>query len=176
MNNKESFREYLCDLKYCYNVASDVLRKQSWKTFEETILITFNGSTFTKAEGNNKDLYKRLVSISGDKDVELAKHLLQRLKDMPCIESGELDIVKLFSNIKNIKYIEYIGKGSFKKVYKIKWLELLCALKKIHLQFKKIFTIEMSILIGLSHPNLINYYFVIEDNNSGNDQSYPTKK
>lgn len=61
LKNIETFRELLWDLKYCYDVASIALREYNGKTFEDTTLTTFIGSTFNEVEANNKDLYMRVI-------------------------------------------------------------------------------------------------------------------
>lgn len=177
--NKESFRKILWNLKCCYDVTSKELRMQNWKTIEETTLITFDDSIFNEVEGDNEDLYMKLVFASGDENDEyckLAKNLLQRLEDIQCIEGGELDGIKLFSNPKNIEIMECIGEGGFGKVYKAKWWGLLCTVKEMQVGYKKYFVIEGSILASLSHLNLIKYYFAMKNDDSGDGQFDPTKK
>lgn len=85
------------EFEVCYDVESEEFRKQNLKTFEEITLITFDASTINEVEGDNKDLYMMFVFASRNENIEyykLAKYLLQRLKDIQCIEGGELDFMK----------------------------------------------------------------------------------
>lgn len=50
----------------------------------------------------------------------MAKYLLQRLKDMHCIEDGEWDDLKLSSNTKSNDFIELIDNRNYKEVDKSK--------------------------------------------------------
>lgn len=65
--------------------------------------------------------------------------------------------------MKNVEFLKLIGKRTYREVYKLKWMELLCATKKIEIDYNKSFIKEVSILVSLSHPNLISYYFAIKD-------------
>lgn len=90
-----------------------MLRKHNWNTFTDTTCTAFASSTFNEVEGDNKDLYTRLVFASGDENFEyyeLAKNLLQRLKDMHCSKDRKLDALKLLSNMINIESMELISK------------------------------------------------------------------
>lgn len=76
------------------------------------------------------------------------------------MEDGELDALKLSSNMKSHKIMNYINEGCFGKVYKSKWLELVCTIKKMNVKYHKLFIKEMNkFLASLRHPNLIKYFF-----------------
>uniref|UniRef100_A0A7I4ET88 Protein kinase domain-containing protein n=3 Tax=Physcomitrium patens TaxID=3218 RepID=A0A7I4ET88_PHYPA len=93
----------------------------------------------------------------------LAKHLLLRVKNLHCIEGGELDDLKLSSNMKSVDFIKSLGKGFYGEVYKSKWFGLSCAIKKMTGVHVKVFIKEASILATLCHPNLISYYFAMKN-------------
>lgn len=61
---------------------------------------------------------------------------------------------------------------TYRKVNKLKWLELMCASKNIDLEFEKLFMKEVSIIVSLSHFNLVKYYFAMKDNVEKRSQSY----
>lgn len=79
------------------------------------------------------------------------------------IDGGELEDLEILSYMKNVEFLKLIGKRTYREVYKLKWMELLCATKKIEIDYNKSFIKEVSILVSLSHPNLISYYFPIKD-------------
>uniref|UniRef100_A0A7I4F4R3 Protein kinase domain-containing protein n=1 Tax=Physcomitrium patens TaxID=3218 RepID=A0A7I4F4R3_PHYPA len=64
--------------------------------------------------------------------------------------------------MKSLTISKCIKKGSCGEVYKLKWLGLVCATKKIDVELDKMFIKEVSILRSLSHPNLIIYYFAMK--------------
>uniref|UniRef100_A0A7I4BJG8 Protein kinase domain-containing protein n=1 Tax=Physcomitrium patens TaxID=3218 RepID=A0A7I4BJG8_PHYPA len=142
LNNKEAFRELLLNLKRCCDIASDLLSKHYSNKLEAYTFATFNVATQDELKEDVEFLQKKLIQVNGEEDFEyfgLAKHLLQRYEDLLCVD------------------------GSCGKVYKSKWFGLVCATKKMNIEFDKMFIKEVSILASMSHPNLIIYYFAMKD-------------
>nr|XP_024393016.1 light-sensor Protein kinase-like [Physcomitrium patens]PNR42078.1 hypothetical protein PHYPA_016907 [Physcomitrium patens] len=165
LKNKETFRELLLDLKCCYKVATHVLLKDFGKMFEEKVFDTIHVATYDEVEGDERCLYERLILLNEEGNFEncgLAKHLLLRVRNLHCIEGGELDDLKLSLNMETVDFIKPIGEGSYGKVYKSKWYGLLCATKKMNNVYVNSFVKEANILANLSHPNLISYYFAMK--------------
>ncbi|XP_073395652.1 uncharacterized protein [Physcomitrium patens] len=166
MKNKETFREVLWDLKNCCDVASEMLVKHNPNKFEVNMSGIFDVSTCDDVEDDEKYLLKRLILESEEHFQKngLAQHLLQRLKDLDCMEGGNLDALKLSSNIKSLKIIDHISEGAYGEVYKSNWLGIDCAVKKMDVGYDKLFMKEVGILASLSHPNLIKYFFAMKGN------------
>nr|PNR42831.1 hypothetical protein PHYPA_017662 [Physcomitrium patens] len=181
LNNKETFRELLLDLKCCCDIASDILLKNYSKKLEDVSFATFNVATYDEVQDDVKVVYERLIHANGIDDFEycgLAKHLLQRLEDLLHIDEEELDDLKLSSNIESLQFIKNISEGSFGAVYESKWLGVLCAIKKMDVALNKFFKREVTILANLCHPNLITYYFAMKGhaNESGESSEIVVKK
>nr|PNR40722.1 hypothetical protein PHYPA_018125 [Physcomitrium patens] len=77
--------------------------------------------------------------------------------------------------MKSLTISKCIKKGSCGEVYKLKWLGLVCATKKIDVELDKMFIKEVSILRSLSHPNLIIYYFAMKGSANESIESIVTK-
>lgn len=151
MKNKESFREIISNLILCCNVASDVMTMHYSKEFEGIAHIMCNFATFDEVERNDVSLHKRLVDGNQDNCFEeygLATYLLQRWKDLCCIEGGELDALELSNDIESFKIDNCIGKGGSGVVYKSKWFGMLSATKVIVCTFEEHIPIEVDILAG----------------------------
>lgn len=105
MNNKETFRELLGELKCCCDVASDVLLKHYSNKFEDITSITFDITTHDEVEEDVEFLWKKLIHKNKEEDFKyhgLTKYLLQRLEDLHCMEGRDL---KLLSNTKDLEFI-----------------------------------------------------------------------
>ncbi|XP_073394101.1 uncharacterized protein [Physcomitrium patens] len=175
LNNKETFRELLLDLKCCCDIASDILLKNYSKKLEDISFATFNVATYEEVEGDVKVVHERLIHANGIDDFEycgLAKHLLKRLEDLLYIDDEELDDLNLSSNIESLQFINRISEGSFGAVYESKWLGVLCAIKKMDVAFNKFFKREVTILANLCHPNLITYYFAMKGHANESGESF----
>lgn len=88
--------------------------------FKTTILIILDIIIFDKVKYDNKNFYKRLKQYIGNislKEYKLTKHILQRQKDLYVTKDGKLIILKIWKDLKCLKLLEYINKGSFRKVY-----------------------------------------------------------
>nr|PNR42765.1 hypothetical protein PHYPA_017595 [Physcomitrium patens] len=77
--------------------------------------------------------------------------------------------------MKRLKNLKHVNEGSYGEVYKSKWLGLVCATKKMDVEFDKMFIKEVSILASLNHPNLITYYFAMKDSANGSIESFVIK-
>lgn len=146
--------------------------------FEEKVFDTIYVTIYDKVEGDERCLYERLILLNQKrnfKNYRLAKHLLLKIKDFHCIEDGKLNDLKLSSNIKSIDFIHLIGKGYYRGVYKSKLFGLLYATKKINKIYVKSFIKEVSILVNLSHCNLISYYFVMKSTKNEYKRCYSSK-
>lgn len=84
----------------------------------------------------------------------------------------DLDTLEFLINIKNVHIMQSKGKGGFRDGHESKWWRLLCTIKKIVVSSDKSLNIEESILVSISHFNLIKYYFIIEHNIDGKKKNY----
>lgn len=64
MNNKDNFRELLLDLKYYYNIKSDVFLKHYFNKVEDYIFIFFNDVILDEIKEDIDFLYKKLIHIN----------------------------------------------------------------------------------------------------------------
>nr|PNR42855.1 hypothetical protein PHYPA_017686 [Physcomitrium patens] len=160
LNNKETFRELLLDLNYWCDIVSEMLLKYYPNKFEDITFATFDVATYDEVQGDVQFLHERLIEASEEEDFEycgLAKHLLQRLEDLLCIEDEKWDDFKPSSNIKTIEILKCITGRSYGTIYESKWLGVLCAIKKMDVALNKFFKREVTILANLCHPNFALY-------------------
>lgn len=79
LNNKETFRSLLLDLKYCCRIIKNMLSNYYSNKFKDIALATFDVATCDKVEGDEKFLHDMLINTNREQDFEyyrLAKHLL----------------------------------------------------------------------------------------------------
>lgn len=166
VNNKEIFREYVGDINFWLNAASEVLVDYYPNHIEGRKLL-LNCATAKEVNSDTEDLLERMVKVvteDQNKSETLAFHALQRLKNLRNIEFGEMNLSDSLINTSTLETIqiinnEYLGRGSFGKVYQSNWLGLQCAIKILPRGCEKDFFREANILMKLSHPNVISYYF-----------------
>lgn len=174
MENKEAFRELVLNLKCCYDASCEILSSRHLEDeLDDIIHIQFNVATFSEVVSDREDLKRRLEQAHEDDtcDHELAKCLLERLRNLCQIEGGELDTSEYKYYFKEFDFIQSkLGKGSSGSVYKSDWKGLPCAVKVLLDIQEKYFWKEARILAGLSHPNVIKYICCGRDEESGERQ------
>lgn len=87
------------------------------------MLASFYITSYDEVEGNDKYLHERLILANKknhSQNYGLVKHLLQRLEDKHAIEGGELEDLKLLSNMKSLELIKLLNEEAYRKVYKLK--------------------------------------------------------
>nr|PNR46538.1 hypothetical protein PHYPA_013657 [Physcomitrium patens] len=93
------------------------------------------------------------------------------------IEYNIIEEFILSSNIKSLVIIRQLNKGTYDKVYKSKWLDLVCATKKIDIEFDRTFIKVINILVRLTHFYFVKYYFAVKKNaNESSPCCIPIKK
>lgn len=91
-------------------------------------------------------------------EYELAAHLKRRLErsSIDSLESRMLELSLYETDFKSLqRFTEPLGKGAFGTVYKAKWLGVEVAVKTFSEPSFPDFEEEVSILVGLSHPNIM---------------------
>lgn len=154
-----------------------MLLKHNSNKFEDITFATFDVATFDEVEDVNFPR-ERLIHANEDEDFEYhgsKKYLLHWLEDFYHKEIIELDALYLTTDMPSLEFIEFIDHGAFGEVYKLKWLGLLCATKKIDVVFFSLFIKEVNILASISHSNLITYYFALKNNANRSIESSTTK-
>jgi serine/threonine protein kinase len=114
--------------------------------------------TLKDIEGDEKVLEE---SLKDDDNYDWREHLWQRLRDLQ-LEGGELDGVEVPIVIDSLKpkLLKQIGKGGCGDVYESIWLGFKCATKILAaLDGIQNLHKEVGILAGLSHPNLIKFFY-----------------
>jgi len=158
LQNKETFRELLLDLKSCHDIARDMYLFHHPNQSNDISPIQFDAATYGQVLEDEHLLKKKLeLALEGEesKDYEIARHLLLRLRNLDRVDGGDLDALQVLNDFKTPKLINHIGAG----VYTSNWLDVACATKVMEGDPKFIINSrkEPGILAGLSHPNLVQF-------------------
>ena len=98
INNKETFRELLLDLEYCFHTICDISQMcyqgQSQHILQTQSCTKFYPASIDEVEEDQKSLHKRLskhLAIDTIKDRALAQYLLGRMRGLQLAQGEELD-------------------------------------------------------------------------------------
>ena len=177
INNKETFRELVSDLKCCWDVIYEMHSTSHPGLHSIMLTVDLDMPNLKDIEDDERVLEERLKDGSNSTWKE---YLRRRLGDSQLL-GGELDGVEVPNVIDSLKpkLIKKIGKGQFGIVCESKWLGFICATKILEVpnnvmemlskeaknispdsqNILKVIRKEVGILAGLSHPNLIKFIY-----------------
>jgi hypothetical protein len=128
LQNKETFRELLLDLKCCYDTARDMYLVYHPNQSKSMFFIQFDATTYEQVFEDEQELKRNLqLVLQGEisEDYEIAQHLLLRLRNLDRVDGGDLNALEVPKDFKPPKLIQKIGGD----VYKSSWFGLKCATK-----------------------------------------------
>ena len=115
IQNKETFRELLIDLKCCYNTTCEMYLLCHPNQSNHILTIQFDATSYEQVLEDGQELKKRLELVpqgKGSQDYEIAQHLLLRLRNLERVEGGDLDALEIPKDFKTPQLKENIGGGS----------------------------------------------------------------
>jgi serine/threonine protein kinase len=174
INNKETFRELLSDLECCFHTMCDMsqmcYRGQSQNILQTQRCTTFYPASIDEVEEDQNALHERLskhLEIDTIKNRALAQYLLGRVTGLQLAQGEELDKI-IFpydyphskpSGRLDIPLGETCTKGC--AVLPTKWegIESVTKVMEVtNLEHKRVLWKEASVLGGLNHPHIINFF------------------
>jgi serine/threonine protein kinase len=174
INNKETFRELLLDLECCFHTICDIsqmfYRGQSQDILQTESCTTFYPSSIDEVEEDHNSLHRRLsthLEIDTIKDRALAQYLLGRVTGLRLAQGEELDKIVFPYDYPHPKpsgkLVIPLGKTGTEGcvVLPTKWVGIESATKVMevaNLEHKRVLWKEASVLGGLNHPNIINFF------------------
>jgi serine/threonine protein kinase len=174
INNKETFRELLLDLEYCFHTMCDIsqmcYRGQSQSIIQTQNCTTFYPTSIDEVEEDENSLHRRLskhLTIDTIEDRALAQYLLGRVTSLQLARGEELDKIVFPYDYPQSKPSGRLDSPlgttgtSGCVVLPTKWEGIESATKVIDVrdsQQKSVLWKEASILGGLNHPNIIKFF------------------
>jgi serine/threonine protein kinase len=159
INNKEAFREFVSNLRCCWDVIYNIHSTSHPGLHSITLTFDLDMPSEKDIEDDEEVLQERL---KGGNNYGWREHLRRRLGDLQLL-GGELDGVEVPNVIDPFKpkLLKQIGEGGYGVVYESRWLGLQCATKILLVsnEISEIYRKEVGILAGLSHPNLIKFIY-----------------
>jgi len=163
LQNKETFRELLLDLKCCYDTSRDIYLFYHPNQSNDILPIQFDAPTYEQVLEDGQELKKKLeLVLRGEisKDYEIAQYLMLRLRNLDQIDGGDLNALEIPNDFKTPQFIQKIGERGYGDVHKSNWFGLACATKVLKGNPKYLINSrkEAGILVGLSHLNLVQFF------------------
>jgi len=109
LQNQETFRELLLDLKCCYDTAYDMYLIHHSNQSNDISPIPFEATTYQQVLEDRQLLKRKLeLVLPGEllEDYELAQHLLLRLRNLDRVDGGDLFALEIPNNFKTPKLIK----------------------------------------------------------------------
>ena len=175
LNNKESFRELLLDFEYCFHTMCETFcqsfpnREVEIRDMEKST--TFYPTSIDEVEQDQNAIFERLskqVDLCRIENCEdhcmLLRYLMEQIRGLQKVAGGELDSIVFPYTYEPPKYGRIpkpLGTGGVGSVYSTQWLGFETATKVIkvdNLEHERTVWKEASILGGLNHPNIIDFF------------------